>query len=66
MYEEDNNQYDDDTLNPVNQYNLLDTEKMKTLPGQFRRVRRGIVEECCKKPCSLETLSLYCPYRSEF
>lgn len=28
--------------------------------GEGRRSRRGVADECCHKPCNLDTLALYC------
>lgn len=67
----DVNQYDDEMKNSDSYYkdeNLLgpsDMEKLSFHPVQFRRVRRGIIEECCKRPCTISTLADYCPIRSE-
>lgn len=34
---------------------------LSRMPNHFRRNRRGIVDECCRKSCSLTELSAYCP-----
>lgn len=38
---------------------MFQNEYMPTYP--FHRQRRGIIQECCKAPCSFQKLIQYCP-----
>lgn len=40
--------------------NLFSNEIPILFPTQFRRQRRGIIEECCRKSCSFKELLAYC------
>lgn len=33
---------------------------MAIMPGFFRRQARGVADECCSKPCTVDELSSYC------
>lgn len=40
--------------------NVVSNDIPLLFPSQFRRSRRGIADECCKKACSITELSQYC------
>lgn len=39
---------------------LIDDKKRH---NQISRSKRGIIEECCRKPCTLSALVKYCPIK---
>lgn len=36
------------------------TEMSNSIPGHYRIAKRGVVDECCIQPCSIEQLQTYC------
>ncbi|XP_044255143.1 LIRP-like [Tribolium madens] len=60
------NEYDEYFPNESDDENQIDFPFLQKesvnsfLPIRFRRTRVGIVDECCRKPCTLKHLSLYC------
>ncbi|CAD7088273.1 unnamed protein product [Hermetia illucens] len=54
--------YDDDAYNfdSFDTMPFLNKLYAGVISPNVRRIRQGIVNECCKKPCSLTELSAYC------
>lgn len=49
-----------DKLTPKDLLNNRD-KRRKIAEMSWRRVRRQVANECCEKPCTVETIIMYCP-----
>lgn len=56
--------YDDELLRTNSRYKIEENfanDIPYLFPSQGRRRRRGIIDECCKKPCRKLDLIAFCP-----
>ncbi len=51
--------YDENEVGLGDQY-VNDIPRMLTVLAASRR-RRGIIDECCRKPCTMVQLTAFCP-----
>ncbi|XP_045446961.1 uncharacterized protein LOC123655171 [Melitaea cinxia] len=49
-----------DKLTPKDLLNNRD-KRRKIAEMRWRRVRRQVASECCERPCTVETIIMYCP-----
>ncbi|XP_050293084.1 bombyxin C-1-like [Anthonomus grandis grandis] len=59
QFEEYENDFSDNLLDDYQNWPYFKSSS-PSLSNIFNRNRRGIVDECCKAPCTTETLLLYC------
>ncbi|XP_063227913.1 LIRP-like isoform X1 [Bacillus rossius redtenbacheri] len=38
----------------------VSSQARSVIPGAFRRLKRGLVDECCAKSCSIDEMRSYC------